>query len=73
MALQVTNITRKFVYDDGKTKIDLTDPNGELSPAEVIKFHSAKHAALTNAVIEGPIIIKGNAIYTATTKAGKLG
>lgn len=75
LVLQVTNIKRQFLLvKDGKGKpIELTDPNGDMSPEEVMKFHSGVHAELTNGVIEGPKVSNGIATYTISTKAGKLG
>lgn len=73
MALQVTELKRVFkMTKDGK-EIELSDPNRELSPEEVLKFYSSTHAELTNATIEGPKVKDGKAEYTAVTKAGKLG
>ena len=75
MALQVTNLQRKFIIKkDGKNKdIELTDPNGDMSPEEVMKFYSGTYPELTNAVVEGPKVEGDKASYTISTKAGKLG
>lgn len=75
MALQVTNLTRKFtIKKDGKNKdIELPDPNAEMSPEEVMKFYSGTYPELTNAVVEGPTVVGDKASYNISTKAGKLG
>lgn len=74
MALEISSLKRAFVMDKGNGKtVNLSDPNEEMTPAEVLKFHSSAHPELTNAVIEGPKIVKDKATYTITTKAGKLG
>lgn len=74
MALQVTYLTRTFTLDKGSgKKIDLVDPNKELSPEEVLKFYSGTYPEMTNAVVNGPVVIDDKATYTITTKAGKLG
>lgn len=74
MALRVMKIRRKFVFkEDGKTTVTLVDPGNHLSPEEVQKVYSGQHPALTNAIVDGPKISKGEAVYTFTTKAGKLG
>jgi len=72
MALQVTNLTRVFkMKKDGK-EITLTDLPG-MPPADVMKFYAATYPELTNGVVQGPVVVKDNAIYTMTTKAGQLG
>jgi len=74
MALQVTQLQRKFTIDKGNNKkIELTDPNADMSPEEVMKFYSGTHPELTNAIIEGPKVTGDKAAYIITTKAGKLG
>ncbi len=74
-ALQVTNLQRKFtIKKDGKNKdIELTDPNADMTPEEVMKFYSGNYPELTNAVVEGPKIEGNKASYIISTKAGKLG
>lgn len=74
MALQVTHLQRTFKLDKGKGKsVELSDPNIEMSPQEVMKFYSGSHPELTNAIIEGPKVEGDKAAYTISTKAGKLG
>lgn len=73
MALQVTKLKRNFTFEKDKKKIELSDPNPNMSPEEVLKFYSGTHAELTNAVIEGPKVVGDKASYNITTKAGKLG
>jgi len=74
MALEVTNLEREFKLQkpDGKF-IPLSDPNPDLSPAEVVKFHSSDHPELTNGIVEGPVVVNDKAVFTIKTKAGKLG
>lgn len=74
MALEVLNLKRVFSIDKGSGKvIQLADPNPDLTPEEVMKFHSSKYPELTNAKVEGPKVANNSATYTFTTKAGKLG
>lgn len=73
MALHVTNIERKFSYKKDSKTIDLPDPNINMSPEEVMKFHSTNYPELNNAMIEGPVVVANKAIYTVKTKAGQLG
>ena len=72
MALQVTNLERTFeLKKDGKT-IPLKDLNPELPAEEIMKLYAGTYPELTNAIIEGPKVEGDKAVYTATTKAGKL-
>jgi PRTRC genetic system protein C len=75
MALQVTNLKRSFTIDKGKggKNVDLSDPNPEMTPEEVMKFYSGNYPELTNAIVDGPKVVGDKANYTITTKAGKLG
>lgn len=73
MALEVTNLTRKFSFKKDGKEIDLPDPNPELTANEVMKFYAGSYPELTNGVVEGPVVVKDNAVYKITTKAGKLG
>lgn len=43
-------IKRIFKYD----KLELTDPNADLSPTEVKRFYSNKYPELTTANVVGP-------------------
>lgn len=73
MALQVTNLTRSFTLKKDKKDIELIDPNSDMTPEEVMKFHSGTYPELTNAVVEGPKVVGDKATYIISTKAGKLG
>ena len=73
MALQVTNLQRSFIYKKDKKEITLSDPNENMSPQEVVKFHLAQYPELTNAIVEGPKVEGKKAVYNVTTKAGQLG
>lgn len=73
MALQVTHITREFIYKLKGKESPLKDPGAELSPQEVMKLYAGTYPELTNAVIEGPKIVDDKAIYTFKTQAGQLG
>lgn len=75
MALQVTNLTRKFtIKKDGKNKdIELPDPNAEMSPEEVMKFYSGTYPELTNATLAGPRVEGAKAEYSFKTVVGTKG
>ncbi len=73
MALQVTKIERSFLLKKNGKETPLSDPNPEMNPEEVMKYHSAAHPELTNGIIEGPVVKGDKSTYTLTTKAGKLG
>ena len=73
MALEVTNLERKFTLKKNGKDEELKDPNPDLSPEEVVKFYSSSHPELTNGIVEGPKVEGDKAVYTIATKAGKLG
>jgi PRTRC genetic system protein C len=73
MALEVSNLTRTFSFTKNGKEISLPDPNPEFSVAEVMKFYSGQYPELTNGFIEGPKVKNDKAVYSMTTKAGKLG
>lgn len=73
MALEVTNLLREFqIMKNGKATT-LKDPNPQLTAAEVMKFYSGQYPELTNATIQGPVVISDKSVYKLETKAGKLG
>ncbi len=74
MALEITNLKRSFkiVKEGGKFTV-LADPNPSMSPQEVVKFYANDHPELTNSIIDGPKVEKDIAVYSMSTKAGKLG
>ncbi len=71
MALKITNLTRVFKIKD--KKIELADPNPNMTDEDVKKFYSGKHPELTNATINGPVIEGETAVYTFTTTVGTKG
>jgi len=71
MALQITGLKRVFKLKD--KKVELTDPNENMSPEEVQKFYSAKHPELTNSTINGPKIVGNTAEYSFATTVGTKG
>lgn len=74
MALHVQTLTREFLWEKSKTeKIKLADINPDMTPEEVIKMYIAQHSALTNAKIEGPVVVGDKAVYKVTANAGRLG
>lgn len=74
MALQVTNLKRSFTLNkDGKKEIELTDPNGDMTPEEVMKFYSGTYPELTNATVAGPKVEGNKATYSFKTTVGTKG
>lgn len=71
MALKITGLKRVFKLSD--KKIELDDPNENMSPEDVQKFYSGKHPELTNATINGPKIVGETAEYSFTTTVGTKG
>jgi PRTRC genetic system protein C len=73
MALEVVNLTREFSYKKNGKTIPLPDPNPQMSVEEVIKMHSSTYPELTNAMVEGPVVVNDKAVFSISTKAGQLG
>lgn len=56
MALEITNLKRKFSFKkDGKT-ITLPDPNTDFNVDEVMSFYTTQHPELTTSTVKGPKI-----------------
>lgn len=73
MALEVKHLTRVFKFEKDGKDMQVTDPNPEFTVEEVMKFYSGTYPELTNGFVEGPTVEKDQAVYSMTTKAGKLG
>ena len=73
MALEVTNLTRKFKFKKGSESVTLPDPNPEFTTADVIQFYSGQHPELTTCTIDGPKIEDGAAVYEFKTTVGTKG
>lgn len=73
MALAVTHLKRKFVIKEKGNDVELSDPNKNLSPEEVLKHYTPMYPILTNARVDGPKIEGSNAIYTLEASVGTKG
>lgn len=73
MALQVTDMTRKFEFMKDKKKIELPDPNANMSPDEVVKFYSSQYPELTTASLTGPKVEGNAAVYSIKEVVGTKG
>jgi PRTRC genetic system protein C len=71
--MEVTNLRRIFSFKKNGKDVQLEDPNPNMESAQVMKFYAGTYPELTNGVLEGPTVIKDQAIYTMKTQAGKLG
>lgn len=69
MALQGTNIVRKFKYQS----LTLSDPSPEKTADQVRMFFAKQYPELLNSVIEGPVTKGGISTYTFTRAAGSKG
>lgn len=69
MALEVTGLKRIFVYNG----TELTDPNPELTPDEVLAFYSNSYPELTTSSVHGQITEKGTMEYQFKTTIGTKG
>lgn len=73
MALHIQKLKRSFILKKDNKTTELTDPNKDMAPEEVMKFYSGTYPELTNGVVEGPTVNGDKSTYTFVTKAGKLG
>jgi PRTRC genetic system protein C len=69
MALAVANMQRVFKYN----KIDLDDPNPNLTPDQVLTFYSNTYPALTTATCSGPTIEDGLVVFEFQSTVGTKG
>lgn len=73
MALSVSNMPRKFVFErDNQTPLNLPDMV-DLSPEDVMNHYAPLYPELTTAVVEGPTLLEGVAEYRFVTKLGTKG
>lgn len=73
MALEVTNLQRKFSFKKGGKTVDLPDPNPALAVEEVMKQYASQHPELTTATIDGPKVEGDSASYEFKTTIGTKG
>lgn len=73
MALNVKDITRKFVFKKDDKDIVLDDPNPRFTPDEVMSFYSNSYPELTTSTVSGPIISDDVAKYEFKTTVGTKG
>lgn len=69
MPVTIERITRKIMYKG----TELVDMNPNASVHEVVAMHADTNPALLNAVIEGPVKVKGDDVYTVNTKIATKG
>lgn len=72
MALQIIDITRKFVMKNDDQETPLPDLPG-MTPEEALNFYSATYPVLTSATIAGPEVIGSEAVYTFQCQLGTKG
>ena len=74
MALEVTNIERKFEFEnaDGE-KVIMPDPGTHMSTDEVMNFYANTYPELTTATVSGPEMKEDKAVYTFKTTVGTKG
>lgn len=73
MALEVTQLERKFSFKKNSKTVELPDPNKDFSAEEVMQFYSTQHPELTTSTIDGPAIDGTNACYEFKTTVGTKG
>jgi PRTRC genetic system protein C len=50
--MKVEKIERVFVFSGSGKSIDLSDPNGSMSPEQVLKFYSTQYPLMNNSQVE---------------------
>lgn len=73
MALEVKGIKRVFVIEINKEKIELQDPNPDMTPEQVMDSYSSLYPHLTTATISGPKLENDNQIFEFNTTIGTKG
>lgn len=69
MALNVTTLPRVFKYGS----IELSDPDRNLAPEDVMSFYSNTYPALTTSNVFGPEITNDKCVYEFKTSVGTKG
>lgn len=73
MALEIKGLARVFKFKKGKETLALDDPDGNLSPNEVMDFYSCVYPELTTASVSGPVFEEDKAVYEFKTTIGTKG
>lgn len=73
MALQIQGLKRIFKVKIGNKDLELSDPNMEMTPDEVMSFYDNTYPELTTATVHGPDIKDDKAVYTFKTTIGTKG
>lgn len=69
MALNITGMKRVFKYGSR----ELTDPDINMSPEEVMSFYAGTYPELTTSNVHGPKIDGDTAVYEFKTTVGTKG
>lgn len=73
MALQITNLKRKFILMKDKKEVILKDVNKEFTPEETMQFYASQYPELVTCTIDGPKIEDDFAVYSFKTTIGTKG
>jgi len=73
MTMTAKALVREFRITRGSDKINLADPNPEMTPSEVMQFYSATYPELTNASVSNPDVKATKVIYDFSATVGKKG
>jgi len=71
MALDIKNLTRVFVIEKSKKRLD--DPNPDMTPDQVMNYYSVQYPELTTATVHGPEMDTESVIYKFKTTVGTKG
>ena len=69
MALQVTNLKRKFMFEGN----ELSDPNPDMAPEDVLSFYANTYPEMTSGSVQGPEMKDDHVLYTLSGKVGTKG
>lgn len=73
MALDVKTMKRGFSFQKNGKTIELSDPELNMSPDEVLAFYANTYPELTTATVQGPEIKNDEVVYTFKTTIGTKG
>jgi PRTRC genetic system protein C len=69
----ITTLDRKFSFNKNGKTIDLSEPNPNFSPDEVMSFYANTYPELTTASVSGPEIKDDACVFEFVTTIGTKG
>ena len=71
--IKTTLLERIFIYKEKDINLNLTDPNPDWNPEEVMNFYAHTYPMLTTAKISGPQIKDDQLVYKMESVLGTKG